>query len=419
MYTKNECREILRQLSLETGFIYPEKRAKIEKRNYGNEIWNFAPKSKRISISQIIDPINTKEFNKGKMTFAIAHEFGHALFDFVLKNKLDSESVADLTVHDYTKLLKKYYKTPFITTTPKDLIKFQHCIQNNPFLKEKSMRGVLEFDDKYYVASRTSIGIDKLYTNNMVEVFANVFAVQITWDKYKEKDNIDIEFMAGLSDKAKWAIMSLETDRLTKSKDDFVEQICVHIPYRQQKGKTRDMIANEYNYNTLDFENFYKNINATLVKAVETTIKMKHLYPTKQELVEKKIEEQKERQKIENSKKQLKNLAKKDKRITLLEVFEPLPEDKDKFDFLQCNIHNMATYLQGYLESKQYCEVIGVMDSGKIYCFKQPRTIAISEEVLDEYKTFNILKNKKEDVLQINKKENETPLHNNIDKNER
>ena len=37
------------------------------------------------------------------MTFAIAHEFGHAFFDFVLKNKLDGELVADLTVHDYIK----------------------------------------------------------------------------------------------------------------------------------------------------------------------------------------------------------------------------------------------------------------------------------------------------------------------------
>ena len=91
MYTKRETKDIIKQLSKETGFPFDMRKIKYQQSD-GNLKGSFEPATKTMNIIGIISN-ESNEFTNGQMYFSVSHEFGHSNLDFVIKKDITKENV--------------------------------------------------------------------------------------------------------------------------------------------------------------------------------------------------------------------------------------------------------------------------------------------------------------------------------------
>lgn len=395
MYTKKEIKEIVKQLSKETGFPFDMRKLKYQQSD-GNLKGSFDPITKTINIIGIISD-ESNEFTNGQMKFSTSHEFGHSLLDFVLKNNITKENVENLNIKEYNSLLKQYFKIPFIKATEMDLSNFKNAIINSLMLEEKH-RDILLFDDKYYTNNESMFGYDKLYSNNTSEVFANYFAYKNTVGTIGDI-NVSNEFKTGLMMEIQSSVMGIDFDNTDREYDTIYEQM--KLFYEQQNiPKTDTEITKECKQNNIDFKSFYSSIFSEMQKMHQTIKEYKKQYPTKREQFYIDTENKKEQEKIEYSKSQIQQLVNTDSRVSVIDNFKPHMDDKF-FKIEQENIYSLANTAKANLCNtfSPICEEVIDIENYSIYCFREPRnkiiTTELEEEVLSDKITMSSIEEEK------------------------
>lgn len=132
---------------------------------------------------------NSIQDNNFQYFHTLIHESTHLIQYFLVENGISRNTIDNISLEDYQKMSRKFFKDKTITVTQEMLDKFKSFVKEEPFLENEKMKYLVQDILKYK-------NFGTIYYNNIGEIMANDFGIRelqnilkensITKEQYKQ-----------------------------------------------------------------------------------------------------------------------------------------------------------------------------------------------------------------------------------------
>lgn len=379
MYTKEDCLKVIDKLIQKTGFPLPENKFNYTADKLANKRENFDDKTKELNIMVINDERIPSLESEGMATFDIAHEYGHAVFDFVIKNHLYAETIYNLSLEEYNNLLQKHYQDATIQADENMLNDLKGFVSASQWFTQ-DIRDILIFEDKNYVLGN---GMTKNeYANSPLEIYANQFAAEqtIASGAYAHQPE---EFLHGLAYEAFLGSILINEKYFEKSEETFNKQIAK--PEKTFFEKLKDKILKKEpepapRYLSFNFTGFANKMRSSILGTMSMISTYANEHPTKEEREAREKIEKEKRDARETLKERVEELKREGKKIDIIKDYNPQSYNDHRYHLYEKTPQELDARLNWLLQNDMIKEIILDTNNDKLYAFYLPRIEEINQE---------------------------------------
>lgn len=378
MLTKEKLYSIENDLASRVGFFVPFNNIAIIDGESDVPTWTYIQRSKKIVASE---PKNcSKEKYDAIIDFSIAHELCHMIQHFIIKENLDTNKIANMSLDEYNKRLNHFFDLKNIYIDNFMLQKFKNFIMSCPMLQHNSGIKKIKFDDFYYTNGDRTLLYDNIYHNNSTEILSNYFATTVLYDKYKSENNKTVAFMRAFAQEIESKVSLIKNDNKI-TREDFATQII------RSKGRLKSFLIGicstfgfmkDYSpsYKKHNFDNCIQDINTQINTMKNDIDEINLTYKTDEEIFQKIAEKQKIIKELNEDKRSF------EVPITIIDLYNPERCNDDKYEKIYCKtLNELKLKIYQNQITKDAVELVVDFEKQIIYKFKSERIVINSKNI--------------------------------------